>query len=178
MLRLLIVLLFVFSHHVNARMYQWTEPDTGSTQLSGKPPAWYRSAEGGPRILVFENGRLIDDTAVEVEDAVRFNMRQQAFLRAEDDKQAAKDKLEKAKKLKQQFKEGEEDTIESVPIAEEDTSDAKIEAFLAEMRELTGLGESDTETAKMEEQAEKERLRDLVTEWENQQVETIEQKPE
>jgi len=31
---------------VQAQMYQWTDPESGTTQLSGKPPAWYRSVEG------------------------------------------------------------------------------------------------------------------------------------
>jgi hypothetical protein len=46
-----------------ARMYQWVDAQTGTVQLSGAPPAWYRGAQPGPRVFVFENGQLIDDTA-------------------------------------------------------------------------------------------------------------------
>jgi len=87
-----------------ARMYQWTEPGVETTQLSGKPPAWYRSSAGGPRIFVFDNGRLIDDTAVEVSDEIRQRMRQQAFVLAEEDRQKAQEKMTKAQELKQKYK--------------------------------------------------------------------------
>lgn len=52
-----------------ARMYQWVDPRSGTVQLSGSPPAWYRAAKAGPRVFVFENGRLVDDTARAVEPA-------------------------------------------------------------------------------------------------------------
>ena len=70
-MRLIPVLLIICSTNVSARMYQWQEPDTGTTQLSGKPPAWYRSTAGGPRVFVFDDGRLIDDTAVKVSEEIR-----------------------------------------------------------------------------------------------------------
>lgn len=44
-------------------MYQWVDAQTGTVQLSGTPPSWYRGAQSGPRVFVFENGRLVDDTA-------------------------------------------------------------------------------------------------------------------
>lgn len=62
-----------------ARMYQWVDPGTGTPQLSGKPPAWYRSPARGPRVLVFERGRLIDDTAIAVSEPEREFLRQAAF---------------------------------------------------------------------------------------------------
>ncbi len=168
MMRYLLILMIIFSVDVNARMYQWVEPDTGTTQLSGKPPAWYRSDATGPRVLVFENGRLIDDTAVAVDDDVRFSMRQQALIQAESDQAAAKDKLARSNKLKQQYEQEEVETLDAEPIAEEDSSDAKIEAFLAEMRKLTGLSADASEEAELQEQAEKERLRGLVSDWDDQ----------
>ncbi|MGH2668201.1 MAG: hypothetical protein ACREXX_14135 [Gammaproteobacteria bacterium] len=64
---------------VSARMYQWVDPDTGTTQWSGRPPAWYRGSQRGPRVLVFDGGRLIDDTARRVPDAERDVLRTQAF---------------------------------------------------------------------------------------------------
>ncbi len=64
LLRLLLpVLLCGLPGVAAARMYQWADAQTGTVQLSGAPPAWYRGAQPGPRVFVFENGRLIDDTA-------------------------------------------------------------------------------------------------------------------
>lgn len=60
-------------------MYQWVNPQTGRTQMSGKPPAWYRSDKPGPRVFVFENGRLIDDTARAVGIEERAALRASAF---------------------------------------------------------------------------------------------------
>lgn len=58
-----------------ARMYQWHESGSGVARLSGDPPPWYRNGRQGPRTLVFENGRLVDDTAIalprEQEEALR-----------------------------------------------------------------------------------------------------------
>lgn len=62
-----------------ARMYQWSNPSSGIVQLSGSPPAWYRSTTQGPRVLVFDNGQLIDDTAVIVGEPVRQSLRAAAF---------------------------------------------------------------------------------------------------
>ncbi|MCG3144309.1 MAG: hypothetical protein HONDAALG_01728 [Gammaproteobacteria bacterium] len=62
-----------------ARMYQWVNPQTGRTHMSGKPPAWYRSDKPGPRVFVFENGRLIDDTARAVAIEERAALRATAF---------------------------------------------------------------------------------------------------
>lgn len=62
-----------------ARMYQWVSPNSGRTQISGKPPAWYRSGLTGPRVFVFENGRLVDDTARPLSEAERASMRDAAF---------------------------------------------------------------------------------------------------
>ncbi len=46
------------------RLYQWIDPHTGTTQLSGRPPAWYRADAAGPRVFVFERGLLVDDSSV------------------------------------------------------------------------------------------------------------------
>ncbi|MGH8585583.1 MAG: hypothetical protein ACREWE_05170 [Gammaproteobacteria bacterium] len=64
---------------VSARMYQWVDAGTGTTHWSGRPPAWYRGSQRGPRVLVFDGGRLIDDTARRVPDAEREVLRTQAF---------------------------------------------------------------------------------------------------
>ena len=85
-----------------ARMYQWDDPDTGTPQLSGKPPYWYRGDETGPRVFVIDDCRVIDDTAVQVPDNQRRQLREAAFLRAEHDEAQFKAKLEEAERLKLQ----------------------------------------------------------------------------
>ena len=59
-------------------MYQWTDPATGTVQLSGTAPAWYRNMADGPRVFVFDNGELIDDTAVQVPESQRLKLRADA----------------------------------------------------------------------------------------------------
>jgi len=60
-------------------MYQWSNPASGIVQLSGTPPAWYRSPGNSPRVLVFDNGQLVDDTAVAVAEDLRQSLRADAF---------------------------------------------------------------------------------------------------
>ena len=60
-------------------MYQWVNSQTGRTQMSSRPPAWYRSDRSGPRVFVFENGRLVDDTARSVSLEERTTLRAQAL---------------------------------------------------------------------------------------------------
>jgi hypothetical protein len=66
-----------------ARLYQWNDPRTGTTQLSGRPPAWYRKADADPirlpRVFVFDNGTLIDDTHRRVSPEQHTALRTQAF---------------------------------------------------------------------------------------------------
>lgn len=58
----LCALLLAVSGPATARMYQWVDAQTGTVQLSGSPPSWYRGAQPGPRVFVFDDGRLVDDT--------------------------------------------------------------------------------------------------------------------
>ncbi|MCC6708645.1 MAG: hypothetical protein IT492_13900 [Gammaproteobacteria bacterium] len=82
---------------VAARMYQWQNPATGTTQMSGTPPAWYRSGDAGPRVYVFENNQLVDDTGIAVSDTQRDALRAAALgsaaasARTETDESAAQD---------------------------------------------------------------------------------------
>lgn len=62
-----------------ARMYQWVESGSGIVRLSGDPPPWYRNGGQGPRTLVFEDGRLIDDTAIELPPEQEEALRKAAF---------------------------------------------------------------------------------------------------
>ena len=62
-----------------ARMYQWKQPGSGTVQLSGSAPGWYRSGQSGPRVLVFDNGVLVDDTAIAVVEEQQRALRAAAF---------------------------------------------------------------------------------------------------
>jgi len=73
------VLALIGASVAQARMYQWVNPWSRSPQLSGTPPSWYRSAEGGPRVQVFENGNLVDDTAIPLPRAQAQELRDAAF---------------------------------------------------------------------------------------------------
>ena len=90
----LVGVFLIVTFPAQARMYQWVNPQSGYTQFSGKPPAWYRSAGGGPRVLVFENGKLVDDTAIHVSESARDNLRARAFQEAEEMRQSVAAKKE------------------------------------------------------------------------------------
>ncbi|MCH9673120.1 MAG: hypothetical protein K0U93_16910 [Gammaproteobacteria bacterium] len=90
----LISVFFVLSGVAEARMYQWKNPATGSTQLSGSPPAWYRSGLPGPRVLVFDNGVLVDDTSLPLPADRQTLLREQATSEQEARELAALRRLE------------------------------------------------------------------------------------
>ena len=167
LIRVSLVLSLVFTGHVYARMYQWTDPDSGSTQLSGKPPAWYRSANGGPRVFVFENGRLIDDTSIEVADEVRHRMRQRAFVLVEKDKQQAQEKLTRARQLKEQY---EVDVEDSSPLPD---SDDLLEAEREEDIEVVYEENKEEQATETDENI--EMLRKVISDWEKAQTEKARQ---
>ena len=175
MMRLLFIGLILFSSLVHARMYQWIEPDSGTTQLSGKPPAWYRSEEGGPRVFVFEAGRVIDDTTIKVSDRERELLRQRAFIKVEEDEEIARGKLERANKLKEEFdNKSKETSVQEPPSVQEpleeieamESSDAPAVAADLEIPR----GEAGDKIL--------EEMRALIAEWEKKQsrsaLETIE----
>ncbi len=161
-MRSLFICLLLFSSLVHARMYQWIEPGSGTTQLSGKPPAWYRSTEGGPRIFVFEKGRVIDDTSIEVSDNERELLRQRAFIKAEEDREAAREKLAKANKIKAEFdKKSEEASAQEQP---GEAMDEETEISLPDLIE-------DEETPKSKDTGTVlEEMRALIGEWEKEQT--------
>lgn len=170
-MRIILILLFSVSTVVEARMYQWIEPGVETTQLSGKPPAWYRSAAGGPRVFVFDKGRLIDDTAVEVSDEVRQRMRQQAFVLVEEDSQKAKEKIAKAQELKNKFKKAEIDKVDESN--RDDESDSDSESLIDAL-----FPDEDQETAQAEDSLagkRRDELRAMIIEWEKSQTESAKQ---
>ena len=94
-----------------ARMYQWVSPATGRVQLSGEPPAWYRAARDGPRVWVFENGSLVDDTAIALPRGQREELREAAFEASEERQRAeALKRLERAARREQAASAGAEAT--------------------------------------------------------------------
>ena len=102
--KLLVLLsLLVLSISAQARMYQWVDPDTHTTQLSGKPPYWYRNGEPGPRVVVFENGKVIDDTGITVSILENEKLRQQALIIVEQDRLSALEKLRQSEMQKAAF---------------------------------------------------------------------------
>ncbi|MEM7026892.1 MAG: hypothetical protein AAF410_01560 [Pseudomonadota bacterium] len=171
----IIVIYLVSVNHSYARMYQWVEEDTGTTQLSGKPPTWYRSQENGPRVLVFEKGRLIDDTDIEVSNKVQFELRRRAFLIAEKDEQAAKEKLAKSLEIKGAFKE--EASIEDeLVLVDDDSVDTDTVSADDVIDELKQLQEEKTQDENLAEQQMAERLKEMIQVWEeSQKSEAMEQ---
>ena len=93
---LLALTMFAFANLAEARLYQWTNPKSGSVQFSGAPPSWYRSDAGGSRVLVFERGKLIDDTGVGVSAERGRSLREEAFREFDERKE-----LEALRKLEQ-----------------------------------------------------------------------------
>jgi hypothetical protein len=89
LLTALVVLAAFAARPAEARMYQWVNTQTGRTQMSGKPPSWYRSDQPGPRIFVFDNGRLVDDTSRTVSFEERANLRATAFAISASEEAAA-----------------------------------------------------------------------------------------
>lgn len=164
-MRLLFIFLLLLSSLAEARMYQWVEPGVETTQLSGKPPAWYRSSSGGPRIFVFENGRLIDDTGVEVSDEVRQRLRQEAFIMAEEDRQKAKEKIAKANKLKEKFAKTEQQQEEVTPDIEEESNDKLLTDSLFP-EEIVEEPDNDENIEDIEE------LKRIIADWEASQSES------
>ena len=160
-LRSVLFLSLLFGTIVQARMYQWVDPASGTTQLSGTPPTWYRSAEGGPRTFVIEKGQIIDDTAIKISDEQRNLLRQRAYLKVEEDRTAAAQKALEAEKLKAAFaiEPDEKITMEQ----QGDTSEEVVEEadkVATEVDEATESKEdADEQTA--------EEMRAKIEDWEN-----------
>ena len=87
MTRLLLLLLLMVSTAAAARMYQWQDPNSKSIQFSGEPPAWYRSAAPGPRVRVYDGGKLVDDTYIQLSPEDDRSMRDIAFRALQEEQQ-------------------------------------------------------------------------------------------
>lgn len=153
MLRIIILLLLTYSACISARMYQWVDPNSGSTQLSGKPPMWYRSTEPGPRVFVFEKSEIVDDTGISVSDSERERLRQQAYLRADEDTVQAREKLLQAKRMDAALQQKQE--MAAVKNPEEPVIEDIVEAA------------PEIKTPAAEEPSTIEQMRKLIADWEN-----------
>lgn len=160
--RFFLVISLLLSTSAEARMYQWTDPDTGTTQLSGKPPVWYRATTDGPRVIVFENGKIIDDTSISISDDQRESLRQQALLKAEEDRNNAIRKAQEAEEMKARINLGSEE--QPPPVSEEATTEIPEQPVQAEAQN------QDLDEMKAEQ------MRALITEWEQQMTEQAKQK--
>jgi hypothetical protein len=159
---LLVIFIIFFSHSAIARMYQWVDPENGTTQLSGKPPAWYRSKEDGPRVYVFERCKIIDDTSIRVSDEQEKILRLRAFLKVEEDKETARKKIRAAEEMKA--------LMEMKPTAEMESS-----TLFADEHDLVILEEVKLKNKNEREEAEEkqaigEELRALIEDWESQRT--------
>jgi len=162
MTRLIFLALMVAAMPVQARMYQWTDPETGTTQLSGKPPAWYRSMEKGPRVIVFEKGRIIDDTNISVADSVREELRMQALTRAVEDREKARQMALQAEELKSKIGTQSQEGL-SEPVVTED------EITLPEVT-LSPEPENEQADEAVYKELTEDDLRALISEWEQQKT--------
>ena len=101
MRKLLITLvsILILTGAAEAWMYQWTNPASGTVQLSGTALSWYRNFEKGPRGFVFENGELIDDTEVQVAETQRLQLSAAAFESTDGDISIEEEAENNAKEL-------------------------------------------------------------------------------
>lgn len=166
---LLLFIQSILGQSVQAQMYQWIDPETGTTQLSGKPPAWYRSTEGGPRVFVFNRGKVIDDTGIDISDDQRLRLRTEAFIKAEGDRLAARGKAREAAKLKEAMEKKASETprqgseIARFPEEPQNGSDNEV------IKE--SVDEELAETEAREEELSVKKMKALIAEWESKRTE-------
>lgn len=141
------------------RMYQWVDPVTGTTHLSGRPPAWYRAGDGGPRTFVFEDGRLVDDTARALPEDARRALRERAFRHA-----GAGPALAPALGAR-------EDTGETEEVALTAEEEAELRALLGSEPALPGRTAEQRGEEGAEERETIARLKALIEAWDRRQTE-------
>jgi hypothetical protein len=141
----------ILSLTVHARMYQWVDPDTSTTQLSGKPPYWYRNGELGPRVIVFDNGKVIDDTGIDVSVDENERLRQQALIIVEHDRLSALEKLRQSEIQKAAF---------GSDVEEEEVMDLLLDPVIEE-REVNEDRQAEADDSEIEQQ-----MRELLETYE------------
>ena len=153
----ILVLTLILTADACARMYQWTNPASGTVQMSGSPPAWYRGAQAGPRVLVFDDGELVDDTGIAISEEERIGLREEAFGENAADLEAPEVAVERsADELKAAMSKAHEDGVDIEAVTQE-FSDARAAAALAVPAE-------DDVAAKAE------ALKSLIDRWDQQQL--------
>ena len=152
-----VFILYIICLPAEARMYQWTDSDTGTTQLSGKPPAWYRSGERGPRIFVFESGQLVDDTGIKVSEEQRQLLRQRSFDIANEEsiRDKAKSILSKRDKRIEEEEPLEEEVLDEATDVEDVAESSTDDEGAKTPEDLSGLSIDD--------------MRQLILDWEEVQ---------
>jgi len=129
--------LLLVSISAQARLYTWVDPETGTKQMSGLPPAWYRSSEPGPHITVYENGRQIDDTSMETTVSERQRLRQQALI----DLKRRQEEVARIKKEEKAMEEAEQEaSMRKEPALPEEVSrimvQLKEEEYIQQMKKI------------------------------------------
>lgn len=149
----LVLLVIPFCETADARMYQWSNAATDTVKLSGSPPAWYRSSVQGPRVFAFDNGQLIDDTAVEVAEEHRQVLHANAFGHADDDQSNNLDEEDSTNVLRDALENASrEDTgvdaitdifaAEQAAIAEQEVGGEAVDQTVVELKALLEAGDS------------------------------------
>lgn len=150
----LLVALMLFSSSSIARVYQWVSPQTGTVQLSGEPPSWYRSGRGGPRVWVLDSGRLVDDTSIALSVEQNAALREKAFAEVEARRLQALQRLEDQiiqEASRQERKQAQRDTIAGFDLSESEE---------AEPQELPP--EVDEETIRQ--------LKSIISDWDRRNI--------
>ena len=129
-----------FSLKTEARMYQWIDPVTGSIQMSGKPPAWYRGSWEGPRVRVLENGLLVDDTSIEVSEDQMQALREEAFRQVAEELEALKrlesDQLKQDEREERLSQLDEQDISDDEPAPDEGLPNSVSEDTIEQLKDL------------------------------------------
>ena len=154
----LLTVCLLASEPVLARMYQWVEPGSGAVRLSGNPPPWYRNGQGGPRTLVYDDGHLVDDTAIVLPRDQEEALRSAAF-KAVDLKQGAEavKKLERAARREAMLRE-EKSAAPSKPT----------EPQAPGANAVSEQAPPETDTPENLDAESVERMKQLISEWDKQ----------
>ncbi len=62
---------FTLAIPVQAQVYQWKDPQTGSTRFSNTAPSWFRNSlaeRSTPRVRVYYYDSLVDDSGLSLEE--------------------------------------------------------------------------------------------------------------
>ena len=153
-----------------AQMYQWVNPRTGTVQLSGAPPSWYRGAQEGPRVLVFDQGRVVDDTAISVPARRRRELREAAFQAAID-----RQRLKALQQLEQVAKEDDRgEPVERLERREGTDAAPLSRATINQLKAIiAGWDQRRTATGDGSETVDAEQLKAIIADWDKREAGSI-----